>query len=264
MTASSAVATEVHDAVGWVTLNRPDKLNVMTRELLEGLSAALEEMAESDAVRVVVLTGAGKAFSAGGNLSEGLDEITGKGPIARQTSELRRFMRSSQLLVEMPKPTIAAINGAVAGGSLGLACCADIRVASERAVFVTAFLTAGVSGDFGGTWALSRAVGPGRARELYLTGRRLSSVEALQMGLVSHVWPADELIEQTQQLAAELTRKPPLAVRAMKRNFNALPASLADVLELEARHHVECTNTEDAIEARLAFLEKRQPNFNAR
>lgn len=84
------------------------------------------------------------------------------------------------------------------------------------------------------------------------------------MGLVSHVWPADELIEQTQQLAAELTRKPPLAVRAMKRNFNALPASLADVLELEARHHVECTNTEDAIEARLAFLEKRQPNFNAR
>jgi 2-(1,2-epoxy-1,2-dihydrophenyl)acetyl-CoA isomerase len=257
----SPVTIEVRDAVGWVTLNTPDQLNVMTRELLESLCQALEEVAESDEVRAVVLTGAGKAFSAGGDLSAGLDEITGKGPIAKQISELRRFMRSSQLLVEMPKPTIAAVNGAVAGGSLGLACCADIRVASERAMFVTAFLTVGVSGDFGGTWALSRAVGPGRARELYLTSRRVDAGAALEMGLVSHVWPAEELAERTHSLAVELAGRAPLAIRAIKENFNSLPCSLAEILEIEARHHVGCTNTEDATEARLAFLEKREPEF---
>ena len=258
------VLSEIRDSIGWVTLNRPDQLNVMTRELLEALCDVLEEMADDDNVRAVVLTGHGRSFSAGGNLSAGLDEITGTGPISRQASELRRFMRSSQLLAEMPKPTIAAVNGACAGGSLGLACAADIRVASERAVFVTAFLIAGVSGDFGGTWGLSRAVGPGLARELYLTSRRLDAEAALRMGLVSYVFPADDLVERAHELAVELAAKPPLAVRAVKENFNSLPASLSEVLDFEARRHVECTNTDDATEARLAFLEKRPPVFHSR
>jgi 2-(1,2-epoxy-1,2-dihydrophenyl)acetyl-CoA isomerase len=260
---SPEVVIEVRDAVGWITLNRPERLNLMTRTLLEALLEALEQVAEDDGILAVALTGAGRAFSAGGDLSVGLDEITGSGSIARQTSELRRFMRTSQLLVEMPKPTIAVVNGACAGGSLGLACAADIRVASDRAVFATAFLTAGVSGDFGGTWGLSRAVGPGIARELYLTGRRLDAEAALRLGLVSHLFPADELIEKAHLLAVDLTRKPPLAVQAMKENFNALPASLAQILELEAARHVRCTNTDDATEARLAFIEKRSPVFHA-
>ena len=146
----------------------------------------------------------------------------------------------------------------------GLACAADIRVGSERAAFVTAFITAGVSGDFGGTWGLSRAVGPAIARELYLTGRRVDADEAVKLGLMSHLYPSESLAEDTHRLAVELARKAPLAVRAIKQNFNTLPASLREVLETEARNHVLCTNTEDATEARLAFLSKRDPVYKAR
>jgi 2-(1,2-epoxy-1,2-dihydrophenyl)acetyl-CoA isomerase len=164
----------------------------------------------------------------------------------------------------MDKPTIAAVNGACAGGGLGLALAADIRLASENAVFTTGFLTVGVSGDFGTTWGLSRAVGPALARELYLTGRRLGADEALRLGLVSAVHPADELMAAAEAVAVSVARQAPLAVRAIKRNFNALPASLAEVLEMEAARHVRCTNSADAEEARLAFLDKRPPNFERR
>ena len=119
MSAEPYVTSEIRDQVAWLVLNRPSQLNVMTRGLLEALCAELESAAGDDAVRAVVLTGAGRAFSAGGNLRESLTEITGDGPVETQVSELRRFMRSSQLLAEMPKPTIAAVNGVVAGGSLG-------------------------------------------------------------------------------------------------------------------------------------------------
>lgn len=258
------VLVEVRDGVAWVALNRPVHLNVVTRPLLESLLDVLGRVADDDAVRVVVLTGAGRAFCAGGDLSESLIEVTGAGTIARQTAELRRLMRTSQLLAEMDKVTIAAVNGACAGAGLGLACCADIRIAADRAAFVTAFVNVGVSGDVGGTWGLSRAVGPGLARELYLTSRRVGAEEALRLGLVSEVVDGDGLLERTRALAADLVAKPPFALAAVKRNFNALPASLADALEREAANHVLCTNTEDAEEARRAFLEKRTGRFLGR
>jgi 2-(1,2-epoxy-1,2-dihydrophenyl)acetyl-CoA isomerase len=123
---------EQRDAVGWITFNRPEEMNVLTRALLEELLRALEDFAQDSAVHAVVLTGSGRSFSAGGNLANGLNEITGTGPLTNQTSQLRRFMRAAQLLVEMPKVTIAAVNGACAGGSLGIACAADVRVARRR------------------------------------------------------------------------------------------------------------------------------------
>jgi 2-(1,2-epoxy-1,2-dihydrophenyl)acetyl-CoA isomerase len=256
------VIVESRDGVGWITFNRPEQLNVLTRSLLVGLLAALEEFAEDPSVLAVALTGSGRAFSAGGNLAAGLHEITGTGSQENQTSELRRFMRVSQLLVEMPKPTIAVINGACAGGSLGMACSADIRIASENAFFVTAFLNAGVSGDFAGSWGLSRAVGPGVARELYLTGRRVDANLALHLGLVSEVVPADQLRERAHALATELARRPPLAIRAMKEIFNSLDGELFHrVLELEARSQVALINSDDATEARLAFLSKRSATY---
>jgi 2-(1,2-epoxy-1,2-dihydrophenyl)acetyl-CoA isomerase len=257
-------SVEIRGSVGWVTLDRPDRMNAMSRALLEQLLAILQELSGDATVRAVVLTGAGSSFCAGGDLRQSLKEITGDGPIAEQTAELRRFMRTSQLLAEMDKPTIAAVNGACAGGGLGLALAADIRLASENAVFTTGFLTVGVSGDFGTTWGLSRAVGPALARELYLTGRRLGADEALRLGLVSAVHPADELMAAAEAVAVSVARQAPLAVRAIKRNFNALPASLAEVLEMEAARHVRCTNSADAEEARLAFLDKRPPNFERR
>jgi 2-(1,2-epoxy-1,2-dihydrophenyl)acetyl-CoA isomerase len=256
------VIVEKQGGVGWVTFNRPDQLNVLTRPLLEGLLSALEVLGDDSSVLVVVLMGSGRAFSAGGNLAAGLNEITGIGPLAHQTSELRRFMRISQLLVEMPKPTIAAINGACAGGSLGVACAADIRIASEKAVFASAFLTAGVSGDFAGSWGLSRAVGPGVARELYLTGRRVDAKLALQLGLVSEVVPSDQLHERARSLALEFTQRPPLAIRAIKEIFNSMDVQrFHHVLELEARSQVALINSDDATEARMAFLEKRPARF---
>lgn len=258
------VLVERSAGAAWVTLNRPASLNVVTRDLLEALLDVLETLAGDDDVRVVVVTGSGRAFCAGGDLSESLATVTGPGPLAHQTAELRRFMRTSQLLVEMEKVTIAAVNGACAGAGLGLACAADIRIASETASFVTAFVNVGVSGDFGGTWGLSRAVGPGVARELYLTSRRLRAQDALRLGLVSEVVPSDELADRVHEIVVNVSSKPPLALAAVKRNFNALPSSLREVLELEAASHVWCTNTEDAEEARRAFLEKRQGRYTGR
>jgi 2-(1,2-epoxy-1,2-dihydrophenyl)acetyl-CoA isomerase len=256
---------EQRDAVGWITFNRPEEMNVLTRALLEELLRALEDFAQDSAVHAVVLTGSGRSFSAGGNLANGLNEITGTGPLTNQTSQLRRFMRAAQLLVEMPKVTIAAVNGACAGGSLGIACAADVRVASEKAVFATGFLTAGVSGDFAGTWGLSRAVGPGVARDLYLTGRRVDAARAYQLGLVSEVVAPEELLDRAHSLAVEMTNKPPLAIRAMKELFNRMDGGLLHhVLEMEAQSQVALINSEDANEARLAFLEKRAADFKGR
>jgi 2-(1,2-epoxy-1,2-dihydrophenyl)acetyl-CoA isomerase len=256
---------ERRDSVATVTFNRPEEMNVLTRALLEQLLTTLESLAEDPAILAVVLTGSGRSFSAGGNLASGLNEITGTGPLASQTSELRRFMRVAQLLVEMPKPTIAAINGACAGGSLGIACAADIRIASEKAVFATGFITAGVSGDFAGSWGLSRAIGPGVARELYLTGRRVDAARAFQLGLVGEVVAPDHLGERTHALAVELAQRSPLAIRAMKEVFNRMDGELFHhVLELEAESQVALINTEDATEARLAFLEKRPATFRGR
>jgi 2-(1,2-epoxy-1,2-dihydrophenyl)acetyl-CoA isomerase len=258
------VLVELRESVAYVTLSSPDGLNLMNRELLEALLAALEGVANDDDAKVVVLTGAGRAFCAGGDLTESLSEITGSGSLSHQTAELRRLMRTTQLLAEMEKPTIASVNGACAGGALGLACGADIRVASTTAVFTTAFVSVGVSGDFGGTWGLSRAVGPGLAREMYLTGRRVGADEALRRGLVSFVYPPEHLAQETERLATALGGQAPLAMRAIKDNFNSLPASLAEVLEYEAKRHVRCTATSDAEEARRAFLEKRSPTFRGR
>ena len=265
MNQDSEVISEVRDSVAWVTFNRPDKLNTMNRNLLELFLAELETHAEDPGVRVLVITGAGRAFGAGGDLSQPLDAITGQGPLPRQTAELRRFMRVSQLLFEMPKPTIAAINGACAGASLGVACAADIRICADTAIFASAFLGAGVSGDFGGSWGLARAIGPALARDMYLTGRRIDAASALRMGLVSEVLPPDGLLARAEELALELAGRPPLAIAAMKRNFNlAESALLQQVLEAEAANHVATTNTEDAAEARMAFLEKRKPEFKGR
>jgi 2-(1,2-epoxy-1,2-dihydrophenyl)acetyl-CoA isomerase len=262
MAEQSQLVIERRDGVGWITFNRPDELNVLTSALLEELLTELELLGNDDSIRSVVIAGSGKAFSAGGNLSAGLNEITGTGSSQEQTERLRRFMKVAELLVQMPKPTICAINGACAGGSLGIACAADIRIASEKAIFATAFLTVGISGDFAGSWGLSRAVGPGLARELYLTGRRVNATTALQIGLVSEVVAPDELMDRVHVVASELAARSPLAVRVIKEIFNALDnGSLMKNLDTEAAHQVELINTRDANEARMAFLEKRQPTF---
>jgi 2-(1,2-epoxy-1,2-dihydrophenyl)acetyl-CoA isomerase len=174
-------------------------------------------------------------------------------------------MRSSQLLREMPKVTFAAINGACAGAGLAWACAADIRYCAASAVFNTAFMTAGLSGDFGGTWTLSRIVGPARARELYLLAEKFRAPDAERLGLVSAVLPDEELLPFVRAKAERVAGFAPLTVRAIKANLNeALDVSFSTMLDREAERHIGCGRTEDAKEAAKAFLEKRQPMFRGR
>jgi 2-(1,2-epoxy-1,2-dihydrophenyl)acetyl-CoA isomerase len=175
-------------------------------------------------------------------------------------------MRSSQLLHEMPKVTIAAINGACAGAGLSWACACDLRYAAAGAKFNVAFRDAGLSGDFGGTWTLQRIVGPAKARELYLLSPRFDAAEAERIGLISKTLPdVDALMELVRSVADQLVHAAPIAVRSIKANLNdALRLSFTELLDREAERHVAGTMTEDHLEAAAAFLAKRKPVFKNR
>jgi 2-(1,2-epoxy-1,2-dihydrophenyl)acetyl-CoA isomerase len=271
--ASKTVLVERDGGVATVTLNRPDKMNALDVEVLSALSPALEELATDTSVRCVVLTGAGeKAFSAGGDITamggEGL--FTGGKPARKEPWEtgamhLRRAMEASAWLHEMGKPTLAAINGAVAGASLSLALACDLRIASEHAVFTTAFAKIGYSGDFGGAWYLTKIVGTAKARELYFLADRIDAQEALRLGIVNWVAPREKLRDEARAVAQRLAAGPPLAYRYMKRNLNlALTLSERELLDLEAEAMTRTGATEDFRNAAAAFLAKKTPAFEGR
>jgi 2-(1,2-epoxy-1,2-dihydrophenyl)acetyl-CoA isomerase len=165
----------------------------------------------------------------------------------------------------MPKPTIAMVRGAAAGAGLSLAMACDLRIASDTARFATAFARVGYSGDFGGSWYLTRLVGTAKARELYYTAEILDAPRALALGLVNRVVPDADLERETRALAERLARGPRVAYRYMKRNMNAAESgTLAELLDLEAWHHSRTGETEDHREAARAFVDKREPSFKGR
>lgn len=256
----------VKDGVATLTLNRPDRLNAMSPAMLDAMLAALPRLAEDTAVGVVVLTGAGRGFCAGGDvkaMAEGRE--FGGDTLEEKASALRSRMEVSRWLHEMPKPTIAMVRGAAAGAGLSLALACDMRVAADSARFATAFARVGYSGDFGGSYYLTRLVGTAKARELYFTADILGAEEALRLGLVNRVVPDARLEEETMALAARIARGPRIALRYMKRNMNAAESgTLKDLLDLEAWHHTRCGLTEDHREAAKAFVEKREPVFRGR
>jgi len=257
---NDTVLYRVDEGVATLTLNRPDRLNAMNEELLEALVAGIERAASDDAVRVVVVTGAGRGFCVGGDLSGG--GFSADAPLQTQIDQLRSAMRSVQILHETPKPAVAAINGPCAGAGLALACACDLRYAARSAKLNTAFLDAGLSGDFGGSWSLTRVVGPARARELYLLPGRFSADDAERNGLVTEACPDESLSERVADVAGRLAAAPPLALARMKANLNdALDVSFSESLDREADRHVRCANTEDHREAARAFMEKRSPVF---
>jgi len=234
------VRLETSGGIACVTLNRPDKLNALSTGLLGALRETLERIAADPAVRIVILSGAGRAFSAGGDRDE-TGEPWGVG-LAEDTALLRHLMESSLLLHEMPAVTIAAVNGPCAGGALALACACDLRYASASARFVTAFARVGLSGDFGGTATMSWVLGPAKARELYLLSDVVDAAEAERIGLVSDVVPDDELLRHVRQVAGRVAGAAPGALVAMKQNLNdALRLPLAEVLDREAERQVLCT-----------------------
>jgi len=255
---------QVKDGVAILTMNRPERLNAMSRPMLETMEAALARVAGAPEIGVVVLTGAGRAFCAGGDVKAMAEsaEVAG-GSLEERAQRLRARMEVARWLHEMPKPTIAMVRGAAAGAGLSLAMACDLRIASDTAKFTTAFARVGYSGDFGGSFFLTRLVGTARARELYFTAELLDAERALAIGLVNRVVADAELEAETFGLAGRLARGPRIAYRYMKRNMNAAESgTLAELLDLEAWHHTRTGMTEDHREAARAFVEKREPSFH--
>lgn len=257
---TETVLYESEGGIATITFNRPESLNAMNFELLEGMLAAVERAAGDNEVRVVILTGAGRGFCSGGDLRA--TGTLGTGDRESQIGVLQAFGRMSRLLREMPKVTIAAVNGACAGAGLSVACATDLRYAAQSAKFVTAFVNAGLSGDFGGTWTLPRIVGAARAREMYLLSDRVSGEEAERIGLVSKTLPDEELMPHVRSIAERLVASAPVVLQRIKENLNdSEDVSFAEALNREADRHVTVAASADTREARLAFTEKRAPVF---
>jgi 2-(1,2-epoxy-1,2-dihydrophenyl)acetyl-CoA isomerase len=256
----------IKDGVATLTLNRPDRLNAMSGPMLDALLEALPRLAEDGDVGVVVLTGSGRGFCAGGDvkaMAEGRE--FGGTTLEEKAQALRSRMEVSRWLHEMPKPTIAMVRGAAAGAGLSLALACDLRVAADSARFATAFARVGYSGDFGGSWFLTQLVGTAKARELYYTSQIVDAAQALALGLVNRIVPDAQLEEETLALATRLAQGPRVALRYMKRNMNAAEAgTLKDSLDLEAWHHTRTGFTDDHREAAQAFVAKREPIFRGR
>lgn len=260
------IESDTRDSVCTITLNRPDCLNAMTVEMFQDLATTLHHAASDPDVRCVLLTGSGRAFCAGGDVRDLGDALElGTDPDAA-VATLRELMESSRLLAEMPKPTVAAINGPAAGAGLSLAMACDLRWASDQAVLTTAFGHMGVSGDFGINFFLTHAVGAARARELMMRSPRLSAQAALDAGLIHGVVADEVLVSEVRRRADELAAGPTRAFALMKQNIARAQGSesLSRALDGEAAHMVASMDTEDHREAARAFLEKRPPRFRGR
>ncbi len=265
---SEVVLYEQDGAVAIITLNRPEALNAMNADLLNRLLELTTQAAEDPAVRCVVITGAGRAFCAGGDVKgmaarneggSGGEDLVGRADVLRQQEEV------SRLLYEMPKPTIAMVNGHAVGAGFSLALAADLRVASDQAKFGTAFARVGFSGDFGGTWLLQRLVGPAKAKELYFLADILDANQAHELGLTTKVVPHESLRDETMALAKRLAAGPTLAYGRMKENFTfGATNTFADTLTKEAENQTLSGQTEDHKNAARAFVEKREPEFVGR
>jgi 2-(1,2-epoxy-1,2-dihydrophenyl)acetyl-CoA isomerase len=235
-------------------------MNALNGELLDTLVERGKEVAEDPTVRCVVVTGAGRAFSAGGDLNAVQNEGLVSDPV-----RLERQEEISRLLYEMPKPTLAAINGAAAGAGLSIALACDFRIAGQHVKLTTAFANVGFSGDFGGTWTMQRLIGPAKARELYLLADVVTADDALELGLLNRVVAPREFDEEVALFARRLASGPTAAYARIKANLAyGVNHTLAETLKVEAVHMVESASTHDNAEGIAAFLEKRDPRFEGR
>jgi 2-(1,2-epoxy-1,2-dihydrophenyl)acetyl-CoA isomerase len=250
------VETSRAGAVLTITLNRPDVLNAFNSEMHRGLGAALKD-ARDDGVRAVVITGAGRGFCVGQDLTEFREA---PGDIA---SRLRQsYHPNIRAIRALEKPVIAAVNGAAAGAGMSLACACDLRLAADSATFVPAFINIGLIPDSGGSYFVTRILGPARAFEWLASGKRVTAAEAHAWGLVSEVVETDALPSRAAELAAQLADLPTRGVGMTKRLLDhAVTATLEQQLEREAQLQAAATQTEDFKEGVAAFLEKRPPKF---
>ncbi|MFN5882706.1 MAG: enoyl-CoA hydratase [Burkholderiales bacterium] len=268
-TGTTDLLATLDDGVLVLTLNRPEARNAMSAAMNAALSDQLARAELDNEVRVIVLTGAGNGFCAGGDV-KGMaakgDGTVGNNTIDQAIHKQRLNQRNtSGKLFRMPKPTIAALPGPAAGAGFSFALACDMRVMSRTAFMTTAFARVGFSGDYGGTFFLTQLVGSAKARELYMLSDRVSADEAHRLGLANWVVEPDQLMVKTMEIARRLANGPTVAYRYMKENLNrAMAGEVEDCLDLEATHHVHCGQTEDHREATKAFVEKREPVFKGR
>jgi len=269
MTKEDEVLLEVSDRIGTITLNAPGRMNTISSEMLRLLSERLLEADRDPDVRCIIMTGAGKAFCAGLDMgamsgkSESLGVLDGGGDSMSAEIDMREV--PPVVLHNIDTPVICALNGGAAGYGLDIALGCDIRIASEAAKLAPGFAKRGILPESGGTWLLPRMVGYAKAAEISFVGRTLSAQESLELGLVNHVVPADQLMDRAREMAGEIAANAPLAVRAIKRMMRAAETETFE----QNIHHVYLQllplfRTKDFKEGVAAFIEKRPPNFIGR
>jgi 2-(1,2-epoxy-1,2-dihydrophenyl)acetyl-CoA isomerase len=252
------------DGIATLTLNRPEKMNALNKDLAMALNESLGRLTTDKSIYVVIITGAGRAFCAGGDLG-----LIGQGRKNNDTTELEPLLRAGMHAVlkirSMAQPVIAAVNGAAAGAGMNIALAADIRIASENASFGQNFVKVGLFPDYGGTYFLPQIVGPAKAAEMFYTGDMIDAKEALRLNVVNQLVPAAELERRTMELARKIANAPSVAIRAMKNAlFGSHKLELEKALDEEVDQQMKCFRSPDCREGIEAFLEKRPPKFHGK
>ena len=251
---------EKKDGIAIITLNAPDKLNALTANLRTSILQATDEVAKDDDVKVLIVTGAGRGFCSGADLSGGGAVGAAVEPSLPQRLEVLGPSFGAESFFKMDKPVIAAVNGVAAGAGFSLALSMDIRIASETARFVAAFVLRGLVPDCGITYWLPRTVGTSKALELMFTGDIINAAEAERLGIVSRVVPPDDLMAVAEELATKIAQNPPIPVELTKRiAYRTMNDDVSRHLDLETWAQRLCSGSEDSREAIRAFLEKRPP-----
>lgn len=252
------------DGIVTITLNRPEKLNAFVGHMRRDLAEALEHAAADRSVRVVVITGAGRGFCAGGDV-EYMAELISREDTEEFTRTLGAARRVVTTIREMTKPVVASINGPAAGAGFNLALVCDLRIASSTATFSQSFVKLGLHPDWGGTYFLPRIVPPSKACELFFLGDAIDAAEALRLGIVNRVVAPEDLTEETRNVAQRLRDAPAVSIAAAKHAvYMSDSASLDQMLQYESEAQLRCFGSSDASEGVRAFLDKRAPRFTGK
>lgn len=258
---TDGIRLEIADRVATITLDRPERMNAFTWDMIDAWADALETCQRDEAVHVVIVTGAGKAFCSGGDIGE-MGKRGDRTPLMRKNELAGHVHRIPLTLEAMDKPVIAAVNGAATGAGMDLALMCDLRYAAASARLGETYVRVGLVPGAGGAWFLPRRVGIAKALELFWTGELVDAAEAERLGIVNKVLPDDRLMPYVRDLAGRIARAPQLSVRLIKRAvYEGARADLRTSLDLISSHYAVVTSSDDHREAVQAYLEKRKPNF---